>query len=362
MSLNGIGNGYGVVSVMNMSRLAKTALGVSAAAAMLAGCSAGASQSGLPTASGSTNSMSVSSHMVPAALLNTSVLAVKPAAVRLVRRGGFFSPDPAGPKAFISDAGNNTVDRYTFPGAVVRAPITANLNQPQGLCAQNGTSAWVANTSDSNLLHYGPGGHLLAGGTLSDPGQYPVGCSVYGTTLAVSNIISTTGGNGSVTIFPNGTGPGTNYAVSNLARVYFIGYDPNGNLFVDGSDSNGVFGLAELVNGGAAFTPLTLAGATVNFPGTVQFAGGHLVIGDQSGSGGHSILYQTIVSGATATVTGSTQLNSAVDAVQCWIRGGRVIVPDAGSANVQFYSYPAGGTPTTTINGFGQPIGSTVVQ
>jgi hypothetical protein len=293
--------------------------------------------------------------------LNTSVLAVKPEAVHPAPGSGFFYPAVPGPKAFISDAGNNTLDRYTFPGGVFRSSITG-LNEPQGLCAQNHTSAWLADTGNSNLLHYGVGGHILAGGTLSDPNQYPVGCSVFGTTLAVSNIVSTSGGNGSVTIFANGSGSGTNYAVSNLARVYFIGYDPQGNLFVDGSDANGVFGLAELVSGGSAFTPLTLVNATINFPGTVQYAHGKLVIGDQSGSAGHSILYQATVSNGTATVMGSTQLNSAVDAVQVWISGTRVVVPDAGSANVQYYSYPAGGTPITTISGLSQPIGSTVVH
>jgi hypothetical protein len=299
--------------------------------------------------------------MVPAALLNTSVLAVKPASVHRIGGGGFFNPAPAGQKAFISDAADETVDIYTYPGGTSVGQITANLSEPQGLCAQKGKSAWLANTGDSNLIHYSAAGKVLS--TLSDPSQYPVGCSVYKGALAVSNIISTSGGAGSVTIFAGGKGSGKNYAVTDLARVYFIGYDTKGNLYVDGSDSSGIFGLAELAKGASAFTALTLSGATINFPGTIQFARGSLVVGDQSGSAGHSVLYQTTVSGTTATVTGSTQLDSASDAVQCWITAkAGVVVPDAGSATVQYYPYPAGGSPTTTISGFGQPIGATVVK
>jgi hypothetical protein len=343
---------------MNISSLAKTALGVSAAAAMLAGCSGGASQSGLPTTSG-TNSMSVSSHMVPAALLNTSVLAVKPASVHPIGGYGFINPAAKGSLAWVSDAADEALDIYTYPAGKSSGQITANLSEPQGLCNQKKT-VWLANTGDSNLIHYNAKHKVLS--TLSDPGQYPVGCSYFGGNLAVSNIISTSGGAGSVTIFAGGKGSGKNYAISNLARVYFIGYDTKGNLFADGSDSSGIFGLAELAAGGSAFTTVTLSGATINFPGTIQYADGALVVGDQSGSSGHSVLYQATVSGGTATVTGSTQLDSASDAVQAWVAGTGVVVPDAGSATVQYYAYPAGGSPTVTISGLGQPIGSTVVK
>jgi len=345
---------------MNISSFAKTALGVSAAAAMLAGCSGGASQSGLPTQSGGTSSMSVRSHNIPAQLLNTSVLAVKPGQVHAVPGAGFMSAT-AGQKAFVSDAADETVDILSYPGGTQTGQITG-LNEPQGMCAQKGKSAWLADTGNSNLVHYSAAGKVL--GNLSDPGQYPVGCSVFKGNVAVSNIISTSGGAGSVTIYAGGKGSGTNYPVSSMSRVYFIGYDSTGDIYVSGEDASGIPNLAWLKHGGSSFAPVTLDGATINFPGTVQFARGKVVVGDQSGSAGHSVLYQTSGAGtATLTVTGSTQLNSAVDAVQCWITAkAGVVVPDAGSANVQYYPYPGGGSPTTTIGGFGQPIGATVVK
>jgi len=345
---------------MNISSFAKTVLGVSAAAAMLAGCSGGASQSGLPTQTGGNSAMSVGSHNVPMQLLNTSVLAVKPAQVHAVPGAGFLTAT-AGAKAAVSDAADETVDLLTYPGGATVGQITG-LSEPQGMCNQAGKTFWVANTGGSNIIHYNGARKQI--GSITDSGQFPVGCSTHDGNVAVSNIISTSSGPGSVTIYAGGKGTGTNYPVSNMSRVYFITYDKGGNIYVSGSDASGIPQLAWLKHGGSSFAPVTLDGATINFPGTVQFARGKVVVGDQSGSAGHSVLYQTSGDGtATLTVTGSTQLNSALDAVQCWITAkAGVVVPDAADANVQYYPYPSGGSPTKTISGFGQSIGATTIK
>src|SRR5580698_1658513 len=136
---------------MNISSFAKTALGVSAAAAMLAGCSGGASQSGLPTQTGGNSAMSVGSHNVPMQLLNTSVLAVKPAQVHAVPGAGFLTAT-AGAKAAVSDAADETVDLLTYPGGATVGQITG-LSEPQGMCNQAGKTFWVANTGGSNIIH-----------------------------------------------------------------------------------------------------------------------------------------------------------------------------------------------------------------
>jgi hypothetical protein len=46
--------------------------------------------------------------------------------------------------------------------------------------------------------------------------------------------------------------------------------------------------------------------------------------------------------------------------VQFWIQGRRVIGPDAGLKDVGYYKYPAGGSPSKTITGLGEPVGATV--
>jgi hypothetical protein len=346
---------------MTISSLAKAAVGVTTAAVLLAGCSGGGMQSGLPTAGGSTTTQSAGHAPQPMLqLFNTTVMAGTPKAVRQPLVKDFMRPVPdASLKVWISDSGQNTLERFAYAGGAPTGQVSANLSEPQGMCQQKKTF-WLANTGASTMIHYNAAGHVLS--TLSDTGQFPVGCSTHAGNLAVSNIINVSGGPGSVTIYANGTGTGRNFAVSNLGRVYFIGYDGSGDLFVSGETTSSTVGFAELKAGGSAFAPLTLSGATINFPGTVQFARSRLVLGDQSGSGGFSILYQTTVANGTATVTGSTNLTSALDAVQCFITGKKgAIAPDAASADGQQYNYPAGGSPTATYSGLVEPIGSVAV-
>ncbi len=262
---------------------------------------------------------------------------------------------------YVSDSGTNDVYVYHYPSGTPVGTLTG-FSEPQGECVQ-GKDVWISSTTASQLLEYKAGGTSPIK-TINDSGQYPVGCSYDKNTgnLAVSNIITTAGGNGSVSIYANPSSTPTNYAVTTMTRVYFLGYDANSNLFVSGSDVNGVYQLAELKKSASSFTALSVSGATINFPGTVQFADGALAIGDQSGSSGYSVLYQANVSGSTASVTGTTGLTAASDAVQCFILKKAVAVPDAGGASTQLYKYPAGGSPTLTISGQSQPIGSAIIQ
>jgi hypothetical protein len=151
-----------------------------------------------------------------------------------------------------------------------------------------------------------------------------------------------------------------------MTEVWFLGYDTSGNLFVDGTDTNRDFQLAELVKGASSFTALTLSGATIEKPGGIQYADGALAIGDRTGSAGYGIIYQTTVSGSTATVTGSTDLTEASYALQYFIDKSTVIVPSIGrstgqGAGVTLYAYPAGGGPTRTISAV-EPMGSAVIK
>jgi len=270
-------------------------------------------------------------------------------------RSSFAQPlpslSPHGAHFFISDAADESVDLYKYDPLGLLKTI-GGFNEPQGMCSHKKT-AWLANTGASNLVHLNAGGKVI--GTLADPGQYPVGCALDKQgDLAVANIISTSGGAGSVSIWTDAKGNPTSYPVAGLSRVYFIAYDPHGDLFVDGANASGVFELAERAKGQSAFTTVTVSGATINFPGSLQYADGALAVGDQSGSSGHSVIYQTHVSGETATVVGATQLADAIDAVStCITPFATIIVGDAGSGDIQIYAYPAGGKPIHTISGGG---------
>jgi hypothetical protein len=345
---------------VNIISLAKYALGVTAAAGMLAGCARDASPSGL----GSSLNPALPTSQQVRGSLNT--LVTKPGIARAVHPDhskSWMTPDKKKKKSllYISDSGANDVYVYSYPGGTLVGTLTG-FDEPQGECTQ-GKNVWISNTATSQLFEYKAGGTSPIA-TITDSGQYPVGCAYDEKSgdLAVSNIINASFGNGSVSVYPSPTSTPTTYPVTTMVRVYFLGYDKGGNLFVSGSDEHGAYQLAELKHGTSSFTALSVSGATINVPGTVQFADGALAIGDQSGASGYSVLYQTEVSGSTASVTGTTDLTEASDAVQCFILKKAVAVPNAGGEDTQLYKYPAGGTPTLTISGQSEPIGSAIVK
>jgi hypothetical protein len=339
---------------MPNSRSFGFAVGISAAA-LLAGCAGGGSPSNGVTPGALPEAASVQ-RAAGFGAFNTFVARVAAKAVHPSVGRSWPATNQRGARFFVSDAGDETVDLFGYKSLKQLDQITG-LSEPQGMCSHRKT-AWLANTGGSDFIHFNAAGKVI--GILPDPGQFPVGCAVdkHGD-LAGANIISTNSGPGSVSIWAGGHGSPTNYPITGMARVYFLAYDPDGNLFADGSSASGVFELAELAKGASAFVPLTVDGATINFPGSLQYAYGALALVDQSGSAGHSVVYQAHVSGKVATIVSKTELNDALDAVgSCITPFGTIIVADAADLDVQIYAYPGGGNPLHTIQpGFGQPIG-----
>jgi hypothetical protein len=79
-----------------------------------------------------------------------------------------------------------------------------------------------------------------------------------------------------------------------------------------------------------------------------------MTIGDQDGA----VIYQT----SGSKITGSTPLTGSSDVVQYFIAGANVIAPDAGNADVEYFKYPVGGSPTKTITGLTTPIGAALSE
>jgi hypothetical protein len=347
------------LSSMNMSTLAKYAAGVTLAAAMLAGCSG--SQSGVSPAG--SNAMVPNTHMSGIAQTLAAVKSLGKA-VHPDTRQSWMSPDKKKHKKklnllYISDSGTDDVDVYNYPSGSTYGQLTG-FEEPQGECS-NGKDVWIANTEDSEIEEYAAGGTTPIA-TLSDSGQYPVGCSWDPTTgnLAVSNIISTSDGDGNLAIYKGAAGTPTTYTCSSLAKYYFVGYDAKGDVYVDGEDtlSDGGFALCGLASGGSSLSTVTL-NQSVEFPGQVQWDGKYVAVGDQD----EATLYQFTISGSSGTKEGSTPLDESSDCVQVWIDGSTVICPDYPNADVKLYAYPAGGDPTSEItSGLSEPIGSAVAK
>jgi len=176
--------------------------------------------------------------------------------------------------------------------------------------------------------------------------------------LAVGVLLGNSyGPGGQVVIFKNATGSGTVYNTP-LNREYFNGYDPSGNLFADGFDSSYYFRLVELPKGSSKFVTINTSNSP-EFPGSVQWDGTYLSVFDQL----TNEFYQYTVSGTTATLKNTIQLNGSSDCAQTWIVKGLVYCGDAGNNNGEVFKYPAGGSAVSVFTGsFDFPLGVTAAH
>ncbi len=162
---------------------------------------------------------------------------------------------------------------------------------------------------------------------------------------------------GQVVIFKNATGSGKVYNTP-LAKEYFDGYDPSGNLFADGSDSSYNFGLVELPKGSSKFVTIKTSNSP-EFPGSVQWDGTYLTVFDQQ----TSETYQYTVSGTTATLKNTVTLSGVGDCAQTWIVKGLLYCGDADNDAGEVFKYPAGGSAIATFTGnFDFPLGVTAAK
>jgi hypothetical protein len=256
---------------------------------------------------------------------------------------------------YISDLNTYDVYVYAYPKGKLKGRLTG-FGGPEGECVDKKGHVFIANFALSNVLEYAHGGTSPVA-TLSDPGYYPVGCSVDPTTgdLAVANYVSTGGDPGNVVIYKDAKGVPTAYADPLVNEMTFCGYDNAGNLFVDGSTSGGTFAFDELPSGGASLEKILL-NQSIGVPGGVQWDGTYVAVGDRAAN----VIYRFTINGIKGKEAGSVSLGDSSDVNQFWTDGSKVIGSDFGAANVGFWNYPTGGSPTKTISGLGKPVGATV--
>ena len=259
---------------------------------------------------------------------------------------------------YISDYNNNALYVYSYPKLKPMGTVTSGLSNPDGICNDKKGNIWVDDNTSASMVQYAHGG-TSPKATLSDPGTYPVGCSVDPATgnLAVSNIFQSSGGAGNVAVYAGASGSPTYYSPSNLYFVYFVGYDNKGNLYADGENESGQFELAELTKGSSSFSPVSVTGGTIHFPGNIRWDGKYITVGDQEYNDEEASAVNQLSGGA---IVGTTVMSGALDVVGYTISKKTLIGPDASAADVGFYKYPAGGSPKNTLTGFSAPYGSAI--
>jgi hypothetical protein len=275
------------------------------------------------------------------------------------------------PVLFVTDAG--TGEAYMFDLATLSlAGTITGFVQPQGACADSKGNVWIADTAAQTIYEVSHVGRLENEFTEE---SYPVSCAVDPTTgdLAVTNQFGPKGGHGDIAIYKNGA-YSIAYFSKNMYYYNFAGYDANGNLFIDGRTTHGVFALMELFEGAKQLNLLKVSGGTIYFPGMVQWnaSAQDLIVGDQSCRNAYaSCLYTLTIGSGSAKIAATISLKNSsggtvCDLVQGYVYDGKLFGSDfdfCGSLASATYawSYPAGGAPTlSNATADTAPIGATV--
>jgi hypothetical protein len=262
---------------------------------------------------------------------------------------------------YVADALGDDVYVYSCPQRKLEGTLTG-FQAPNGACVDKVGNVFIANLNAHDILEYPHGGARLVA-TLSDPGNYPIDCSVDPTSgnLSVTNAGFFGSEEGGVAIYKNATGPPTFYTDPDIYDYRYCGFDNHGNLFVDGEVEGPVFRFAELRKGSHTFTNISL-NQSIQYPGGVLWDGAHVAVAN-AGDGARDIptIYEFAISGNRGTEVGYTPLVGSDSVFQFWIQGDTVIAPDSGgSQEVRFYNYPAGGSARKLLTGFIEPAGAAV--
>jgi hypothetical protein len=346
---------------MRVFRLVTYASGALAAAALLAACS------------GVGNTQS-SGYNPPSGVSYPGLTGLVAPNVRPDHHKSWVSPDvkKAPRLLFISDINTDDVYIFTMPAMKLQGTLTG-FDGPQGMCSDRSGNIWVNNTKSAVIQQYSRNGKLRK--TIDDSGYYPVGCAVNTKNgdLAVTNIRTSSGEPGNVTVYSNGSDPRT-LANPDQTEYYFPAYDTKGNLYVNGrgGSSNGIM-ISECRSGSSSCSTLTVSGVTLNVPGGLNWnkATGDLVVDDpKCNNVWGSCLYSMSISGATATLARTTSLHDAlgggcdvdqgVFAPKDKYFAGGCIAQGSDPAAVARWKFPAGSNPTHSSASVGYPVGAAI--
>ncbi len=362
---------------MKITRSAAYAVGVLAAAALLAACSSSGSSTGalglapaaVPDSSHGVNPMH-HGHGIADTFIGVKWNGMK---VHRDTRKSWVSPDAAlAPRLyFASDSGTYDVYIYTMPDMALKGTLTG-FSEPQGECSDTHGNIYIANTGGFQVLEYSRTGTLL--NTYTDSYGYPVGCAVDPATgnLAVANLFGNSGA-GQVLVFSSPSSSPTVLTNPSGYFYYFLGYGPGSDLWVSGRNPSGFYQLS--VCGVSSCSTLNLTGGTIYFPGAVQWdnARGQWVVFDQLCNDTTEACSYPVNGTALGTPTTYSNYNegSVCDLIQGviaakgkkYVAGGDYEYCGTASSSFNRWGYTGGGTPTNHVipdNSYTLPTGAAI--
>jgi hypothetical protein len=302
---------------MRSSDLNRYALGVGAAAALLAGCGESQTPIGAPGAMPQGRAI----------------------AMHADRSGSWMLPEAKTEDLIYLSGCCGGIDIYSYSGKLVGT--LTGLYAAAGLCSDIHGNVWV--TDGGSVLEYAHGGTIPIAQVYTP--STASGCSVDPTTgdLAVADYSYSSQGQGSLAVYRKAEGTPKVYTDPDFNVYRYCGYDDHGNVYVTGSLGGKSPGqLAELPEGGTGLETITL-NEKLDRTGAVQWGGQDLAVADDYAD----VVYQVAVSGNRGTVLGTTHLNHwrYHEIIQFWIQDSTIMLPLNGKV-LAFYKYPRGGRAT----------------
>ncbi|MGC1380274.1 MAG: hypothetical protein WA814_04540 [Candidatus Baltobacteraceae bacterium] len=299
---------------MSAFALSRCGLSVSVAAALLAGCGGSQPPIGAPGAMAQSRSLVLPAQHGRDLLYVSADTATN---IYTYPRGKLFSElggstgvvcSNAAGHVFLSQVNVDVVDEYQHGRSTPIAELSDPFGNPES-CSADGSSGNLALVSQQGAAIYRPGKrhrwHL--------PKLYMLG-----------------------------------------QNLFSCGYDASGDLFIDGKTQNNGIIFAELPKGGSKFKNITLD-HELTIPGTVQWDGQYLAVGDQE----NTLIHRFSIQGSKGTQIGFVVLSGPSSVTQFWVQDSIVIGADTFNSQVGFWKYPDGGSEIMSLK-VSSPLGATV--
>ena len=244
---------------------------------------------------------------------------------------------------YASDATSGTVYVLSYPqGKTVDTFSLPNgAGDPRGECADARGDVWITSLDSGEIYEYQHGGTTPVS-TLGGTGSAVYGCSV---DAATGNLAAVSPYTGAAYIWHHAKGLPAVFLSG--SRLYYCGYDSDGNLFMDGTGLNLRFAFFELPKHGIAIEAIHLK-RPVKSVGQIQWDGTYVSI-EESYPPNH--IYRVQVSGSSGKVVGTVAFAERMHSLaQSWVAGDAVIVPFSAQGratnSIGLWKYPNGGAAT----------------
>jgi hypothetical protein len=247
---------------------------------------------------------------------------------------------------------------FTFPGGKQVGQISG-IGHPLNACSDTSGNVWFTSYfhSHKNRLYEFAHGGTKPIATIDVPkSKNAVACAVNPTNgdLAVLNSYGETGDD-SILVWPGGQqGTPKEYTVS--FRPTACAYDKRGNLLATGwADSDGYF-FAELKEGAAKVTSITVKPHTF-LAGGLQWDGKYFAVSEEQRGG--PVIYRLRVLGSTGKVVQTVDIKPVPLQTRFTIEDGTIVAPTRSHdlRLLGLWGYPLGGKPEKTFPGLTRPLG-----